>query len=484
MWVKALRWARRADNLRTASVLIFFLVGVSSPAMAQVGTIDSFPAPALVPPAVAAWRNPGTAAPGPELAQIGVIGGPSASGLSAPPVATGRPEEFAAPGRERTALALDDWLIYPTAFGGFFYDSNPAQSPVATSSFGTRLVPSFLAERADGIHKTSLYGMADARFFFTTIDNTNNLIAARAGVTEIYQPLSDLVLTGQLDFTRQRDLFATFGVDPTLTPLNPTGVGLAPSTNPVSYNQLVANATVQKTFSEAFVLGSANVLDLSYDRPSLGQTAPSPDGTIYTGSIRGGYWIVPVLYGFGEVLGDTRRYATNTLSSSGYRITGGVGSDQVGLFKGEASFGYQSEMGDSPALGTISGIAFNGQIHYFPLPELTIDTSFGRTIGVSLLANASNSSVGTSTVVTNIIGQARYQLAQEWSASGRAGFIHTDYTGNVRKDDSWTAGTTVTYSVWQNLGVTLDFQYIELSSNIPFQSFSREVVTLGLTYKY
>jgi hypothetical protein len=172
------------------------------------------------------------------------------------------------------------------------------------------------------------------------------------------------------------------------------------------------------------------------------------------------------------------------LSSSGYRIVGGVGSDQVGLFKGEASFGYQSETGDSSALGTVSGIAFSGQLHYYPLPELTVDTSFGRTIGVSLLANAANSTLGTSTVVTNIVAQARYQLAQEWSTSGRAGFIHSDYTGNVRKDDAWTAGATLTYSVWQNMGITLDFQHIDLASNIPLQSFNRDVVTLGVTYKY
>src|SRR5438045_9622662 len=101
--------------------------------------------------------------------------------------------------------------------------------------------------------------MADARFFFRDVENTNNIINAKAGATEIYQPLEDLILTSQLDFTRTRDLFAIFGVDRSLTPLNPTWVGLSPTTNPISYNQLTANTSVQKNFSDACLVGSGSV---------------------------------------------------------------------------------------------------------------------------------------------------------------------------------------------------------------------------------
>jgi hypothetical protein len=53
-----------------------------------------------------------------------------------------------------------------------------------------------------------------------------------------------------------------------------------------------------------------------------------------------------------------------------------------------------------------------------------------------------------------------------------------------RKDDAWTAGGTVTYSVWQNFGLTLDYQRVQLRSNVPLQGFTRDVVTLGGTYRY
>src|SRR5438045_7334002 len=130
--------------------------------------------------------------------------------------------------------------------------------------------------------------MSDAMFFFREVSNTNNIINAKAGATEIYQPLEDLVLSGQLDFTRTRDLFAIFGVDRSLTPLNPTGVGLSPTTNPISYNQITANASVQKNFSDAFLIGSGSVLGILYDRSSA--PAPSPAGVIYPGTLRGASW--------------------------------------------------------------------------------------------------------------------------------------------------------------------------------------------------
>ena len=107
-----------------------------------------------------------------------------------------------------------------------------------------------------------------------------------------------------------------------------------------------------------------------------------------------------------------------------------------------------------------------------------------QVLGVSFLAPSSGTPLGTSTKATTLLGEATYALGPEWAASGRAGFINTTYVSNPRRDDAWTFGTTVTYSVWRNFGLTFDYQHIELSSNVAFQGFSRDVVTLGATYKY
>jgi hypothetical protein len=326
--------------------------------------------------------------------------------------------------------------------------------------------------------------MADSRIYTnseSSSSDASNTLAARAGVVGTYRPLPDLTLTAQGDYTRQQDLFSTLGIDHSVTTLNPTGVGLSPTANPVAYNQFSGTASVQKNFVDSFVSLSGSIVDLVYDDNA---GAPSANGVTYTGTGRAGYWFVPALYAYVELSGDTRNYDTSSLNSSGYRATVGIGSDQIGLFKGEIYGGYQSEIYDSSAIGTVNGAVFGGRGYYYVLPELTLSASLDESIGNSLEATAPGSSAGTSTKVTTLYGQANYSIAPEWTASGRGGYINTDYIHNVRTDNAWIVGGTLTYSVWNNLGLTLDYSHIELSSNVPFQSYTRDVVTFGVSYKY
>jgi hypothetical protein len=218
--------------------------------------------------------------------------------------------------------------------------------------------------------------------------------------------------------------------------------------------------------------------------------APSPNGTTYTGIGRGGFWFTPYLYAYLEGSVDQRRFADDHFNSNGYRTVGGIGTDQIGLFRGEVYGGYQSERHDFAPLGTVNGGVFGGRVYYYPTRELTISASVDESLGVSLLEMVPGA-LGTNTRATSALLQATYALAREWAASARFGYIRTDYVDTIRRDDAWTGGATVTYSVWQNFGLTLDYQHVALTSNVPFQgpfltptAFTRDVVTLGGTYKY
>jgi Putative beta-barrel porin 2 len=419
-----------------------------------------------------------------ELAQAGGYGGPGAQTITPPPVTTGREETAPSPEAERAGLPVGDWLVYPSAVVGGFYDTNPQQLATGIKpGAGVRLTPSFLAEQTSGVYKTTIYGLVDGLVYIPEQVANSDTVTAKTGVTEIYQPLPDWIFNGQFDYTRQKDLFANFGVDRSLVPLNPAGVGLSPTTNPLSYNQETVAGSVQKNLGEGFVIGNGSIVGLEYSGTSATATAPSPNGVFFTGSVRGGYWIVPDLYLYLGGSGNSYQYATSTLSSTGYAITAGLGSDMIGLFKGEAYAGFQAETYNSAA-GTVNTPDFGGRIHYYPVPELTIDGFFDRAFGASLLENISTTQIGAPTVVTTVLGTGTYKLAPEWQASGRAGYINTNYIDTIRRDNAWTVGATISYSVWQNFGLTLDYQYINLNSNVPLQSFTRSVVTLGLTYKY
>lgn len=423
-------------------------------------------------------------------AQVSSLGGVGAPSITPPPVVTGRPDQFAAPGRAEDAMIVGDWLLYPSAFAGIVFDSNPNQSPTgAHPSAGLQLTPSLLAERDDGISETTLYGTVNAPFYTNNGAGnsqgvgTENVPSARAGATEIYTPLPDLIFTTQGDYTLQKNLFSSLGVGNSVTTLNTTGVGLAPAANQQAYNQFSGAASVQKNFARTFVTAGGSAVDISYNNNS-GGVAPSPNGITYTGTSRGGFWIAPDLYGYVEGLVDTRNYATSALSSSGYGMVGGVGSDQIGLFRGELYGGFQSETYRSTGMGTVNSPLLGATGYYYPLPELTLSVSAGEALGASLLAATPTSPAGTATQVISFLGAVSYSLDPRWTMTSRSGYVYTTYLGSARRDQGWGVEMTATYSMWRSFGLTFDYQHLSLDSSVPLQGFTRDAVTLGVTYKY
>ena len=416
-------------------------------------------------------------------AQIGTLGGSAGPPVELAPVATGRDNPFLSKGTGEGVLPIGDWLVSPSAFAGVVYDSNVNQSAVnPTSSFGLRLVPSILGENNNGVSKTTVYGTADLRVYARdALSDSINASSARFGVLEEYRPLPDLTVTARGDYARQQSLFSTFGIDNSVASLNPTGIGLSPTANPTAYHQVTAAAAVQKNVGRGFGIVGGSVLGQVYDETTAG--VRSPNGIVYTGIGRAGFWATPALYGFLEGTLDRRDYAVSSLSSSGYRVTGGVGSDRIGLFRGEIFGGYQAEDHDSGGIGTAGAAVFGARGYYYPLPELTLSLAADRTLGASLLETP-NSPGGTATEVTSFLLQADYSIAREWIASARAGYIRSEFLGARRNDNAWTIGPTVLYSVWRNFGLTFDYQHLQLSSSAAGQGFSRDVITLGLNYRY
>lgn len=417
----------------------------------------------------------------PAYAQVGAIGGAGAPSLEPPPVATDHPDYLTNPGEANDALIAGNWLVYPSAFVGGIYDTNVNQTAThAQSSAGARITPSLLAITIGDFSKTTIYGVADGRVYAN--QQSGDAVDVSSGVIEVYQPLPDLIFTGQGDYTRQQDLFSTLGDTHSVQNLNPAAIGLAPVANPVAYNQLTGALSVQKNLANAFVIASGSVVGQIYDQnTNIGQ---DPNNTTFTGDLRGGIWITPAVYGYVEGAGDTRNESISGLGSTGYRVDGGFGTDQIGLVRGEIYGGYQSESYSASGIGTIGRGLYGARGYYFPLPDLTINLSVDEELGVSLLTPLPNSPNGSATEATTILATANYDISQLWAVNLRGGYIHTDYIGTVRRDDAWTVGGTLTYELSRSIGLTGDYQHTELSSNVAQQSFSRDTVTVGLTFKY
>ena len=339
--------------------------------------------------------------------------------------------------------------------------------------------------------------MADSRIYNRGNSSSTLIDRADLGASEIYSPVPAWTFTGQGDFSRQRDLFSNLGVNQSVTTLNTTGTGVLPTNTPTAYNQLAANAAAEDRFGEAFADIGISVVSQFYDSTGATGTGAasgsgSSDNTVYTGTGRGGMWLTPDIYGFVEGSLDTRQFNQSASSSNGYRVLTGVGTGLLGLMKGEVYVGYQAESYNSASLGTTSGVAFGGNLDYSPLPELDLKLGVDRTIGTrpgtTITSTSSPSTVGPSATgssqVTDFLFLATYSIAPEWSASGRAGYIHSDFVGSNNTEDAWTLGPSFTYSVWQNMGLTLDYQHMRVTSNLPLAAFSRDVVTVGVSYRY
>ena len=417
----------------------------------------------------------------PARAQVALIGGAGAPATEMPPVASGRPDIFINPGQTNDAMIAGGWLIYPSAFIGGIVDTNVNQAPKGVTSAGVRITPSLLAETTTDLTKTTIYGVADSRIY--TNSSNGDEVDVNSGLLEVFQPLPDLIFSGQADYTRQKDLFNTLGNAHAITNLNPTGIGLAPVANPLAYNQLAAVGTVQKNFAESFVIVGGSIIGQIYDQSTL-LNNQSPNNVTYTGSLRGGLWLTPAIYGYLEGAGDARDESVGNLGSTGYRAVGGFGTDQIGLVKGSIYGGYQAENYNAATIGTIGSPVYGLRGYYYPLPELTFNVAVDETLGVSLLAPAASLALGTATRVRTALATAEYTLSEQWTASGRGGYIHTDYIDNPRRDNAWTVGGTVTYELARNLGLTADYQHTQLSSNISNQGYDRDVFTFGVTVKY
>ncbi len=437
-------------------------------------------------------------------------------------------QEISPTGQYQEGLAIGSWLVFPKIFVGAVWDSNPTQFTTqnSNSEVGARVVPDIRLLYDGGIHKTLLYGVADARFI------NSDTISATAGFTHTYEAMQDLRFTFLGNYTRQTDLFTSAlnfnngAIGPSVSPdanvpviINPFGT--TPAVNPTAYNQFTLGASALKNFNNAFVAVSGTAFHIAFDKftalPFNDPFSTSHDGTSVWATGRVGYNITPQFYVFGEGSGIFQRFRNSVFDTNGYRVTGGVGSqDAQSLIRGEVYGGYQAQELvhddlNALAVGTVNGSVdangipvvningvpitngniqknvnspvFGGRVYYFPTRYWTLVAAVDQTLGIST-AQALTIPAGTATLATNALLQTTYSLAEWWSIGGRVGYSQGRYYGIDRLDNGWMAGASFNYDIWRNLRLTLDYQWSTLRSNVDLSDFTRNVYTAGLTYRY
>ena len=432
--------------------------------------------------------------------------GAAAQGAAAP---SGYGQEITPTGEYQAGLPLGAWMLYPELFVGAVWDSNSnqassnstAQSATGSSpNSGTSLAvsPRLVATTSDGgMHSSTLYGVGDFQFF------NSNTVAATAGFIHTYKPTEDLAFNLNLNYTRQTDLFTSslnfnnnaIGLQggpaiPSPTIINPFGT--TPTINPVAYNQYTAGGSVSKTWDTWFTTLTGNFFAIDYDHAN---NVPAPfntsqDAIAVWADGKVGWHFVPSLYVYGDVAGIWQGFTNSAFNTNGYRVTGGLGTDDPNsLVRGEVYGGYQFQHQESQTVPVpnispdAQSSVFGGRMYYFPTEYWTWVASVDEVLGMSATL-APNIPQGVPTLVTTAILQTTYGLSQQWSLGARVGYTRANYFDIGRTDTGWMAGASFNYEIWRNLLLTLDYQYSTLNSTVAFNQFSRNVVSAGVTYRY
>jgi len=459
------------------------------------------------------------------LGALLLIGWVSTGYAQEPPLSV--PKSGVLPATPGDALAMGDWLFYPTVKTYTQYTDNLFQSvlsPVSVWGFGIK--PGLIAEWSNGIHTTTLYGNVDARTYPSATQY--DVLDPQAGFVQKYSPLPDLTFRVQGDYTHQTLTSTLINAIPgaiaspgtivlsngnTVLPngliISPTGVVVGQVTptataanstiqiNPS--NTLTGTASVEKILNRGFIGLSGSIAQTTYENTNV-----TPDYTVKSLTGNGAVWLSPLLYAYANgsfasnATSNSNTTTTTTTNSNvsatstAYRVVGGIGTRQIGLFRASAYYGHQG----SNDQGTAGGEVYGGSLKYYPTPIWTIGIGVDETVNISQQTGNSIFALNTGTQTALVIPlgastrttatslNSSYQISQQWSATGSFGFTYVAYINSPEVENSWLADVILQYQMWRNMTLNWEYRYSSIVSNVPLNSSKSNFVAMSALYKF
>ena len=414
------------------------------------------------------------------------------------------------------AIPLNTWLLYPTLNVFSQYSDNYFLSPQAKiSGLGFGISPAVAAQWTDGIHSTTLYGNFQG-IQYPTVPEINTT-DGEATFTQRYSPLPDLSFSVSGDYTHRTIAPGLMngivsGISAPTTTVLPNGNIVLPNGSIVSptgqlvgqtspalvvngvtivnpYDQYTGSAKIEKIFSEGTLTLGASIARLNYEQPA----SQASDFTANTFTENASFWLGPLFYVYstGAYAIDTNTYPNPSVEI--YNIAGGLGTRQFGLFRASTYFGHQgSESAGQPAGGNVYG----GALSYYPTAEWTISAHIDETINISSQTTTSIQALNfpivtpaliplsSSTQFTAYTLQSNYIISPQWTIGGTIGYDHVAYIGSPIFDDYWFLNTSISYGIWRNMTLILQYQYTDVVSNAPLTSTNRNFIMMTASYKF
>ena len=449
-----------------------------------------------------------------------LIGCSSAAFAEEPPLSVPRSSLPTAPG---DAIPFGDWLLYPTVKVFSAFSDNLYQSPVGPLAVaGVGIAPNLVAEWSNGIHHTTLYGNAEVRDYN---DTDANIYDRQAGFVQRYEAMRDLIFTFQGDYTHRTNSSSLINSIPDAlgspgstvlangnillpngTIVTPTGQPVSPSnqvgnvavggttlTNP--FDQFTAQASVYKIFDRAFVRVTSSISRTDYENES----SLYPDFTVKTFTGNAGVWVSPAFYLYSD---STLALRSETLAAgagldyarSVYRAVVGIGSAKIGLFSGALYGGYQGS--EFVVAAPEGGEVYGGRLSYYPTREWTWTLTVDETTNIANQTSTSNLALdigtqsplliplGSSTKTTAVNLQSDLAVTPQFSVTARGGYTRTVFLDTTELEEAWLAGAILNYKLRRDILLSLEYQYSQITANVPLASSTRNYLSVGATYKF
>jgi len=427
------------------------------------------------------------------------------------------------PARDPNAITIEGWQLYPTLRTYSLWSDNLFLSPVGPiTAAGFGVTPSLAAVWSNGIHTTTLYGNLDRQVYPT--QNEIDTLDGRAGFTQRYEAMRDLIFTLNGDYNHQTwatGLQSSLPVPvaaPTTTVLPngntvlPNGTILSPSGQPIGQinqstgsllplvvnprNQYTGTFSVEKILNRGILSLSGSVNDTNYENPT--QLSNTRSKTLTENA---SFWLGPLFYAYSTGSVGTVLTELTSTSTTSYRVIGGLATRRFGLYQGSVYFGHQGSQADSPTVGaqnntTAGGDVYGASLSYYPTRQLTFVGTFDKTINLSSQPSPTNLALTlpsiagvqvpltASTRVTSASLQSTYEITQQWFASALVGYTRINYVGSPRVDNSWVGDATLRYDIWRNMSLNWEYRYRSILSNAPSVSATSNYITMGATYRF
>ena len=250
------------------------------------------------------------------------------------------------------------------------------------------------------------------------------------------------------------------------------------------YQTLGSTVGFDQRFNRLQISGGATVERTTYQSSVLtdGTLATNDDRNFnqYGGVGRVSYDVMPGLKPFAEVEGDTRvhdqqfdRSGFERDSSGGY-AKAGTSFEFTRLLIGELAVGWAERSYIDPRLNRLQGFLTSGSLIWSATPLTTAKFITDTQITETTLPLSSG------VLVHTYAFEVDHDFRRWLTAVGKFTYGTYDYSGNVRKDKTYSIEGDLIYKMTRSLWIKGTLRHDVLDSNVPLSSSSAIVALLGV----